>query len=70
MSGTELANSPLLPTARGVSYEMNKAFAILADGAVEEEELASNNLPFKARNNIWVPKVDEVRTFFVGSCQL
>ena len=46
-------------TLRGgkVDYEMNEAFAILADGAVEEEKLASNNLPFNARNAIWLPKV-------------
>ncbi len=40
-----------------VRYELKEAFAILADGAVEEEKLASNNLPFQARNAMWVPKV-------------
>ncbi len=43
---------------------------VLADGAVEEEKLASNNLPFKARNAIWLSKVDDLRTFIVGICVL
>jgi site-specific DNA recombinase len=39
-----------------VISELRKPFDTLADGAIEEERLAAQKVPFSERNEIWLPK--------------
>ena len=49
-----LSNSVLIDGK--VISELRKPFDTLADGAEEEEKLAAQNIPFEARNKIWLPR--------------
>jgi len=52
-----LLSNSVLKDGRVLS-ELNKPFDTLADGAEEEEKLASQNVPFEARNRFWLPRKD------------